>query len=235
MKQTCILVLGMHRSGTSCLMGSLEGYGLFSGDISTWNPHNLKGNREHYSVVALNEKLLQYNNATWENPPEDLIWTKELSMERDEIISSFINSEEAFVGFKDPRTLFTLAFWEEGFKNKIKLKFVGTFRNPMAVAQSLQKREGMPTELAVNLWKKYNERLLQYHDKDPFPILSFDNDEKEYIEYVNKAAKQLELISHKMNENVFFDNSIRNNREQNIEDMQARQTYETLKKISKKG
>ena len=47
-----VLVLGMHRSGTSCLAGSLQQAGLELGDVFTSNPFNKKGNREHRDVMT---------------------------------------------------------------------------------------------------------------------------------------------------------------------------------------
>lgn len=41
-----VLILGMHRSGTSCLAGSLQEAGLYLGEVNTAAPHNAKGNRE---------------------------------------------------------------------------------------------------------------------------------------------------------------------------------------------
>ena len=54
-----VAVLGMHRSGTSALAGSLEQHGLFLGRVSTSNPHNPKGNRESAEVRRLNEDVLR--------------------------------------------------------------------------------------------------------------------------------------------------------------------------------
>ena len=38
MPDRVVCILGMHRSGTSCLTGSLQQAGLFLGDCHTWNP-----------------------------------------------------------------------------------------------------------------------------------------------------------------------------------------------------
>ena len=57
-QKPCILILGMHRSGTSCLAGSLQQQGVYLGEVHEWNPHNLKGNRENPHIMALNEGLL---------------------------------------------------------------------------------------------------------------------------------------------------------------------------------
>ena len=70
-----LCVLGMHRSGTSCLTGSLEEAGLHMGDIHTWNPHNLKGNRENQKIVDINDQVLASAGAAWDNPPDtDISW-----------------------------------------------------------------------------------------------------------------------------------------------------------------
>ena len=53
-----LAVLGMHRSGTSALIGSLQAAGLHLGKHNTWNAHNLKGNRENNDIVQLHEELL---------------------------------------------------------------------------------------------------------------------------------------------------------------------------------
>jgi len=42
-----ILILGMHRSGTSCLAGCLEEAGLYLGDVNLKAGFNKKGNREN--------------------------------------------------------------------------------------------------------------------------------------------------------------------------------------------
>ncbi len=40
-----VLILSMHRSGTSCLAGSLQQGGMYLGDVYEHSPHNIKGNR----------------------------------------------------------------------------------------------------------------------------------------------------------------------------------------------
>ena len=58
----------MHRSGTSCLTGSLEAAGLYLGNIQTWNPFNLKGNRENQEIVDLHDLILADNGGSWDSP-----------------------------------------------------------------------------------------------------------------------------------------------------------------------
>ena len=56
-----IAILGMHRSGTSCLTGSLQEAGLELGEHHTWNPYNRKGNRENQDFVDLHDAILAAN------------------------------------------------------------------------------------------------------------------------------------------------------------------------------
>jgi len=46
-----LIILGMHRSGTSALAGSLEGAGLNLGPVSTHEVDNAKGNREDTRII----------------------------------------------------------------------------------------------------------------------------------------------------------------------------------------
>ncbi len=211
-KKTCIIVLGMHRSGTSCLMGSLEKYELFVDDISTWNPYNTKGNREHPTVVELNNKVLKYNNASWDNPPSQIGWNDELREERDEFIDMFLKTKEEFFGFKDPRTLFTIPFWEEGLKEKATIKYVGSYRDPNAVIASLTRRDSsMSEEDALNLWQKYNVKLLDYYNEKSFPMIEYDMSEERYMANVSHIAKRLGLKSTNNTKDNFYDVHLNNN------------------------
>ena len=54
-----VCVLGMHRSGTSCLAGSLEQQGLFLGDVNTAAPWNRRGNRESFAMMDFQTAILE--------------------------------------------------------------------------------------------------------------------------------------------------------------------------------
>jgi hypothetical protein len=45
--QRVVSILGMHRSGTRCLTGTMQEAGLVLGKFSTFNEFNRKGNREN--------------------------------------------------------------------------------------------------------------------------------------------------------------------------------------------
>lgn len=64
----------MHRSGTSCLAGSLQHNGLYLGDVHTWNPYNVKGNRENEKIINLNDDVMKFSGGSWDNPPTEIKW-----------------------------------------------------------------------------------------------------------------------------------------------------------------
>lgn len=183
-----LLVLGMHRSGTSCLAGSLQEAGLFLGDVLTTAPHNVKGNRENRAIMKFQEDLLRDNGGSWDAPPARLSWSAEHRARRDAIIKSY--GEAPLWGFKDPRTLLTIDLWREALPH---LRAVGTFRHPMSVARSLMKRDGGELQKWLDLWTLYNERLLRYQSELRFPLLSFDSGDDTYRAALRRIACALDL------------------------------------------
>jgi len=187
--QSLVCILGMHRSGTSCLTGSLQQRGLNLGVVNKSAPYNQKGNREHQLAVQVNRAVLAYNNASWDNPPDNLIWNDELREMRDNLLRRY--RFRGIAGFKDPRTLLTLPFWQEAVPD---LTFVATFRNPNSVVSSLNKRTAIKPKLAgMNLWLHYNRKLMALADRHNFPVISFDWEPESYLAAVDEVAFALGL------------------------------------------
>src|SRR5437588_7405424 len=141
MASAAICILGMHRSGTSCLAGTLEEAGVFLGEILRRSRYNAKGNREHPRIMALHNHIFRANGGSWDSPPECMCWSPAHELKRDKIIQDFQGKSPW--GFKDPRTLYTLDGWLRALP---KLTLVGVVRHPLAVAQSLQHRNKLPIE-----------------------------------------------------------------------------------------
>jgi len=184
----------MHRSGTSCLAGALQQAGLYLGDVSEYNPYNKKGNREHNEIMRLNESILNHNDSSWDSPPQKTLkWNQEHIATAEKLINTFEkNTTTGYWGFKDPRTLLTLSFWETLLT---KPKFIGTFRHPLQVAHSIFKREGFAHDesRALSLWNTYNNILISKVDKYSIPLISFDLPPTEYQKKLKKTARLLEL------------------------------------------
>lgn len=185
-----ILVLGMHRSGTSCLTGSLQQAGLVLGEFSEWNPHNLKGNRENTEIMTLNESVLKASGGSWDAPPRRVKWLPVYKMRARAILDKY--ADNPLWGFKDPRSLLTLDGWLEC---GIEPQYIGIFRHPDAVAGSLMRRNGdaIDRRRALELWYAYNRRLLQLYKKKPFPLLCFDWPEADFHRALDKALLAIGL------------------------------------------
>jgi hypothetical protein len=170
-----VIVLGMHRSGTSMLTGSLEAAGVLLGEVNNAAPHNRKGNKEHEGVRGLNDRIMARYGADWKSPPHDqlpLAWTQEELAEGLAQTSSLSGSGRVW-GFKDPRTIWTLEGWLALYPAA---RLIGVFRHPVAVMNSLLARPGalqIPEGDALALWERTNRRLLSLRQRLGFPLLHF--------------------------------------------------------------
>ena len=106
----CLTVLGMHRSGTSMLMGTLQEAGVYLGSVfSEGFEGNRKGLLEPRAVLFMQEDLFKANGGSWSDPPATLEWKNLHLAVRDLFVES--RERQPLWGFKDPRTLFTLDAW----------------------------------------------------------------------------------------------------------------------------
>jgi hypothetical protein len=193
-----VAILGMHRSGTSALTGSLEQHGLFLGRVSTRNRHNPKGNREAAEVQQLNEDVLRASGGAWHTPPPVVTWNDDHRQRAKNLLSGYAGHD--VWGFKDPRTLLTLEGWRALVPD---LERVGVFRHPARVAASLERRNGMPAAQALGLWQAYNEILVSELRRQPFPLLCFDEDPEALQHKLLAAAGALGLHEHPAEERFF--------------------------------
>ncbi len=181
-------MLGMHRSGTSCLTGSLQNAGLELGDASEWNKYNTRGNRENQAFVDFHEHLLRANGATWDTPPRKLKYTAEDVDRARALAASF---GDARWGFKDPRALLALPLWNQVIPEA---RYVGIFRHPLAVKASLQRRDARTSDrTCLELWYHYNRQLYRELRRRPFPLFSFDWDEERFHARLNEVLLDLNL------------------------------------------
>jgi hypothetical protein len=188
----------MHRSGTSCLTGSLQQGGLFLGKHHTWNEYNRKGNRENQDVVNVHEAVFKANGMSWKKPlpvaaPAGAfipVWDLQHKERVLEIIAEY--AEKPLWGFKDPRTLMVLDGWHELVPD---MEFVGIYRHPLAVAQSLASRPAMPVSIeeGLDMLYRYNRELLREHERQPFPVLCFDWSEERFHRALDNLHAQLGL------------------------------------------
>ena len=163
-----VCVTGMHRSGTSMVARVLSVCGLDLGDaedLMAAAPDNPEGFWEHRRFVALDDELLQVAGGSWDSPPIDPAWARArfdaLREDARRLVARFGGREPW--GWKDPRTSLTAGFWLGVLPE---LRVVVVVRNPLEVAWSLRRRNGIPLERGLSLWWTYHSSLVEAADLD---------------------------------------------------------------------
>jgi hypothetical protein len=164
-----ILVLGMHRSGTSCIAGMLAAGGLASAGDAVRNWDNARGHHENLDAVRLNEAVLAYSGGHWLSQPAQLRWTEAHAAARDRLLTAELDGRPSLL--KDPRTLLVLPFWRA---SRVPFQVIGVVRHPLAVARSLESWRGMPLQEGVALWAAHNRALEADRAQHGYALVDFD-------------------------------------------------------------
>lgn len=223
----CIVILGMHRSGTSALAGVLSMLGVSAGDtlMPGMEGVNPKGFWEHAEIVAIHDLLLQALDSSWDDiaPLPEGWWNLPKVQPFRESIKKRITSDFGSLDLwliKDPRLNRLLPLWLDILKElKHTPKFVLALRHPMEVAQSLKKRDGMHLDHAALLWldamchcelysRTYQRCFVRYED-----LLA------DWRKEASRIASQLEVALNPGDKTMqtviddFLDSSLRHHRE----------------------
>jgi hypothetical protein len=178
----CIVVTGMHRSGTSALMGVLHRLGVDLGS-NYLNPSddNPRGFFENYNIVQINENILNSFNSSWDDifPLPDEWWTQDHVQQYKQEIIEIVRQQmgdEAIFGIKDPRISRLFPLWNIIFGElSIKPCFIIPLRNPLEVADSLSKRNMFPVEKSLLLWMTYMLDAERYSRTCSRMFMEFDD------------------------------------------------------------
>jgi hypothetical protein len=156
---TAIVILGMHRSGTSATTRAL---GLLGASLGP--PQNLGKFWENQVMRRPNERLLEAFGGGWECPPvmpegwPSTPPAQALVPEARAALAEY-GSAPVFV-WKDPRTCMTLPFWLELLDEPPVVVFI--HRHPMEVAASLRTRNFLGTAHGFALWERFNGDALRH-------------------------------------------------------------------------
>jgi O-antigen biosynthesis protein len=191
-----IVVLGMHRSGTSALTRGLKALSVYLGenffDLTHDNP---TGYWEDKTIVALNQRLLEEMKLKWDDTP--LIDYDRFKHHRIRVLeykAGYYLKEtfgaQPLWGFKDPRTIRFLPFWREALRGSgAEDCYVVAIRHPRSVAASLFRRQQIPLEKAQRLWLVHNVPFLHELRDKPFVVVDYDL-------LAREPHEQLERIAH---------------------------------------
>ena len=158
-----ILVLGMHRSGTSAITRvlSLLGADLPSELLEPVPGVNETGFWESAKLVQIHDRLLAAAGSAWDDPrefPADFFETAEGAAISDEVLAVLeedFRDSPLFV-IKDPRICRFVPFWIKTLQ-KFGARPLPLLlnRNPLEVAASLARRDDFDKSKSLNLWLRH--------------------------------------------------------------------------------
>lgn len=197
-----MVVLGMHRSGTSTITGLIRKMGAYTSDIENAMPadeRNPMGYWERMDLYRLNESLLRELGGSWcklSNVDLGKIDEDALGKYR-ERFSKILNelNEHKFWVLKDPRMCILFPLIEDLLENPV---VVYIYRDPIEVAASLKKRNGFPEKAGFALWELYNLHALNASKGQRKIILSYAN----LVESRVSVAGELHRLLSECTENV---------------------------------
>ena len=195
--KACILVLGMHRSGTSALTGVLSMLDVYLGsELMENNLANVKGYFENNLIYKFNDDLLSRADSSWDDLffEEEKITNLVINNELNNLIINEFKHSDLFA-IKDPRIVLLFPVYKSALEElDINIKIVIPFRNPAEVATSLRERNGFSLEKGMLLWA-YHLLLAEKYSR------GFDRVFIEFNELMSDTKGTLTLISEKLNIN----------------------------------
>ena len=156
-----IIVLGMHRSGTSALTGLLHQLGAYVGaahELLPPAPDNPRGFFERHDALAINREILALSNCRWHQTAR---WrtpqlTPKLSHAMGQLVAQL--SQKPVWALKDPRLCLTLPCWQPFLSMPL---VVIMYRSPAAIISSLAQRNNLPSDYALALWEQHMVHALR--------------------------------------------------------------------------
>jgi hypothetical protein len=159
-----LLIVGMHRSGTSALAGALHTAGWFFGEqlLPSTADFNPKGFFEDQRIVAIHDDLLASLGLRWYNChllPPDWMASVGAGLARQQL-SALLSAEflsRPRWAVKDPRLSVFLPLWAAVLDElAVPFQCLVLLRHPAEVAASLARRNQFAQDLAYLNWLTYS-------------------------------------------------------------------------------
>jgi hypothetical protein len=159
-----VVVVGMHRSGTSAVTGAIGalGFNPVSAEDRLSSDQSNPEHWESHSILQHNDAILAYFGGTWDAPPKlPEGWETDMGLPDQTAASDLLAAAYPHPGpsvWKDPRVCLLLPYWRRVFQAPMAAVLV--WRAPLAVARSLRRRNRMPIPYGVALWERYNRSAI---------------------------------------------------------------------------
>jgi hypothetical protein len=197
-----VLVVGMHRSGTSAIARGIAALSVYLGtDFLDAQPENPTGYWEDKGIVEIDERVLKALNLRWDDVAP--IASAEFRRLRIRLLQSgaarYVKRTFAphpLWGFKDPRTIRLLPFWR-GVLRKCRADdaYVVAIRNPRSVEASLFRRQSMDAATAQRLWLIHMVPYLHLIRDRPLVVVDYDLLMREPRAQLERIARVLNLAA----------------------------------------
>lgn len=161
-RKLAVLILGMHRSGTSAVTRMTNLLGLdVTTDLMPPTPANPTGYWESVELRELHDEILSALGSSWDDIlpiNADIFQTPEIDRYKflltDYIVRTFSGSQRFVI--KDPRMCNLMPLWLGALEGlNVELRVIMPYRHPLEVAKSLQNREGFTLEKSFLLWLRH--------------------------------------------------------------------------------
>ena len=156
---TAILVLGMHRSGTSMLTRALHAHGCaLSRELLGANSSNPSGHWESRVAIDIDDQLLDGLGRSWDDLRDlpDGWLSSDDALAAKQKIKILVNEDfrnEALWAIKEPRMCRLAPLWIDAIREMgFEVKVVIAIRPAAEVALSLLRRDGIATSDGLLLW-----------------------------------------------------------------------------------
>jgi hypothetical protein len=218
-----IVVLGMHRSGTSALTRAMSALGADFGTnlMPAAEGVNDKGFFEDLDINAINIAVMQAAGADWDTmAPIDINTIEPQHLDRlqtDAIALLRAKCHGKIFALKDPRIARLLPFWQPIFARiETRIKYLIAFRNPISVAKSLSHRNHFPEEKSHHLWLAHTVPALQMTHAATRALIDYDrlmdSPRRELTRVATELGLPLVETALVEFEREFLDNDLRHSR-----------------------
>ena len=158
----CLLVVGMHRSGTSAVTGMLSRLGADSPKtLMPVTAENPRGYGESIALMDFHDRLLTSAGSNWydfepfNNEWSDSPVVESFAAELRDLVRTEFGELRLFV-VKDPRISRFLPFWLRQLEVlNVMPRIVICLRNPLEVAASLNRRDDLSFTISLLLWLRH--------------------------------------------------------------------------------
>jgi GT2 family glycosyltransferase len=202
-----ILVVGMHRSGTSLLGSILQALGVaLPGPLIPGDRHNPEGYFERSDITALQEELLIDLQRWWPSEAGLLAlpdgWLQTPRSQRAaaclrRLLRADLAHQQGPWAIKDPRSSLLLPLWRQVTAElELPLRLLLAVRDPAEVVVSLIGRDGGPAGMtqarAEGLWLRHHRQLLADADGLPLQVVHYSrwfSDAEQHVEALARFCR----------------------------------------------